>query len=71
MKVICDNSSAACEHYEIWPVHSESAQISREHYEKDVSRHLDDDEAIFSVDIQRVIMLPSLPGMKTCVFTHK
>ena len=65
------NKQSNCEPCMLWNVHMESARISRSHYKQDVARKLEDHEAFLSVDMQKVIMLPRLPGVKTCLFTRR
>ena len=69
-----DCSGAECQSCRGWDDHMEAARISRRHYQQDADRKIEDDdvdEAVLSVDMQKVIMLPRLPGVKTCVFTRR
>jgi len=54
-----------------WKEHIERARVSRKHYQDDGECILEDDTCIMSVDMQKVQMLPRLPGVKTCVFTRR
>ena len=55
-----------------WQQHIESARLSRERYLLDSEdNNYDNHEAHFSVDMQKVIMLPRLPGNKTAIFTRR
>ena len=47
------------------------AADTREDYKLDAKRVNNKDEAIFSVDLQKVIMLPRLPGVKSVAFTKR
>ena len=52
-------------------VHKNNAARSREMYQVDNDKEVNPEDAYFSVDMQKVIMLPRLPGVKTCVFTRR
>lgn len=58
-----------------WKDHSERAKVSRTAYKADVETatvHSAEDETKYlSVDLQKVILLPRLPGMKACIFTRR
>ena len=55
-----------------WRQHIESARLSREKYRQDTEdNNYGNHEAHFSVDMQKVIMLPRLPGNKTAIFTRR
>ena len=81
MKNVCCRSSmrrlitrerlATCLQCEKWQQHSKSATESRLHYRSDAERDLPEDTSIRSVDLQKVIMLPRLPGVKSAVFTRR
>ena len=48
------------------------AKISREMYKADVKVNQNSEDAyIFSMDMQKVIMLPHMPGLKTALFTRR
>ena len=49
--------------------HTTLYQTARAEYEKDKLKDLLDDSIIATTDMQKVIMLPGIPGVKTCVFT--
>ena len=51
--------------------HKKRAEISRKCYQEDALKINKDDESYFSVDLQKVIMLPRLPGVKTVAFTKR
>ena len=48
--------------------HIKTASQARESYRRDKDHELNDDELIASVDMQKVIMLPRIPGLKVVVF---
>ena len=54
-----------------WREHIERARVSRKHYQDDGALIHDDNTALMSVDMQKVLMLPRLPRVKTCVFTRR
>ena len=64
-------TETACQSCSLWSYHMQAAQISRRHYQDDAERTVEDNEAVLSVDMQKVIMLPRMPGVKTCVFTRR
>ena len=51
--------------------HIKTASQARESYRRDKDRELNDDELIASVDMQKVIMLPRIPGLKVVVFCKR
>ena len=54
-----------------WVEHITRARESREAYQRDRDTFPAEDEFFFSADMQKVIMLPRLPGNKQCVFTRR
>ena len=52
-------------------IHSEDYQIAREAYENDKGKTVPSDSIIASTDMQKVVMLPRMPGVKTCIFTKR
>ena len=56
-----------CAHYKI---HIESANRARERYKADAVKD-GNETSVKSVDLQKVIMLPRLPGNKTAIFTKR
>ena len=51
--------------------HLEMARIGRAMYRQDKEREVGDNEVVISSDMQKVIMLPRMPGIKNCVFTRR
>ena len=51
--------------------HLERARIARDKYREDKEREPEEDEVIISSDMQKVIMLPRMPGIKNCCFTKR
>ena len=49
----------------------EVATILRKEYRKDVEKSFSDTEKCFAVDMQKVIMLPVMCGVKSCLFTPR
>ena len=60
------NICALCRDYN---KHINNAGISRSEYRKDCEESIPDDVIKVAVDMQKVIMLPSIPGEKTAIFT--
>jgi hypothetical protein len=49
-----------------------SVEYARNAYKADAAKSDENPEEYFgSVDLQKVIMLPRMPGVKTCVFTRR
>ena len=63
-------SAEECDLCRSWDMHVESARISRKHYKSDMEKNADD-EVFLSCDMQKIIMLPRMPGIKSCVFTRR
>jgi len=63
-------SAEECDLCSSWDLHMESVRISRMHYKNDCEK-VASDEAFLSCDMQKIIMLPRMPGIKTCVFTRR
>lgn len=57
-----------CQHYS---EHIRRRDMARAAYKVDAGRTPDDQEVITSVDLQKVMMLPRLPGVKSCAFTKR
>lgn len=57
-----------CRKYE---EHKKSAGQSRSHYQADAQKDWPEDWSVRSVDMQKVIMLPHMPGVKTALFTRR
>ena len=64
-------TAETCLQCEKWQKHSQSATESRLHYRSDAERDLPEDTSIRSVDMQKVIMLPRMPSVKSAVFTRR
>lgn len=54
-----------------WIKHKKAASSARRHYNEDSGKNWPDDCSIQSADLQKVLMLPRLPGNKTAVFTKR
>ena len=65
-----DCSAEECDVCRSWSLHIESARTSRMHYKTDLDKD-DADEVFLSCDMQKIIMLPRMPGVKSCVFTRR
>ena len=58
-----------CEECTSFEKHQKTANITRKMYKKDSSNNQNNDK--FSADLQKVVMLPRMPGIKTLVFTKR
>ena len=52
-------------------LHMQNATSSRQQYREDKEKNCGDKEKFFSVDMQKVIMLPVMLGVKKCIFTPR
>ena len=52
-------------------MHAMRAKISREEYRRDVNRNKSENIIYFARDMEKVIMLPQLPGLKKVIFTRR
>ena len=64
-------TSVECHHCNEHDQHLKRSALSRHYYQIDAAKNNSTVESIFSVDLQKVIMLPHLPGVKTVVFTKR
>ena len=60
-----------CDFCSSYAEHKIKAQISLLKYKEDSLKVNTDKESYFSVDLQKIIMLPRLPGVKTVAFTKR
>ena len=60
-----------CEICDEFTEHITLANEGRNAYRLDKKRDLDANEVVFSVDMQKVIMLPRMPGLKVAVFCKR
>ena len=61
----------ACEACAEWQQHIDNAKTARGLYQSDAAREQQDECAIISTDMQKVMLLPRMPGIKTCAFTQR
>ena len=54
-----------------WKEHFMRAKKSRKCYREDAKKDWGDEYCVRSADLQKVIMLPRMPGVKTAVFTKR
>ena len=66
-----DEEGNTCDECQAFSVHKTNAARSREMYKNDNAKETNIEDAYFSADMQKAIMLPRLPGVKTCVFTRR
>ncbi len=60
-----------CPQCERWHKHQTEAAETRLHYRSDADKDWPGDTSVRSVDLQKVIMLPRMPGVKSAVFTRR
>ena len=60
-----------CKTCENWKHHVQKAQLSRQDYKKDSELDWPSNISVRSVDMQKFIMLPRIPGVKTIAFTKQ
>ena len=66
---VCGNTCDICT---IYLKHIEEKQLSLSCYSADKEKAVTDKETVYlSCDLQKVILLPRLPGYKTCLFTSR
>ena len=66
-----DNDEKTCETCKKHKNHHERAKISREVYRKDASLNKTSEGAYLSMDMQKILMLPHVCGIKTALFTRR
>jgi ssDNA-binding Zn-finger/Zn-ribbon topoisomerase 1 len=66
-----DDNTKECDDCQKWKVHFEWAEMARKLYREDGAKDYDGSVSIRSVDLQKVIMLPRIPGLKTAIFTWR
>jgi hypothetical protein len=66
-----DSAAETCEESTEWHDHFRKASGARARYREDAEAEWPSNHSVRSVDLQKVIMLPRLPGIKTTVFTKK
>ncbi|KAK3802709.1 hypothetical protein RRG08_001971 [Elysia crispata] len=59
-----------CDSCKIQLEHKQNYVSGRIHYKKDTEEDADERTTIYKADMQKVIMLPSMPGVKSCVFVN-
>lgn len=65
------SESSDCPECLRWNKHKQSALESHQSYQADAVRDWPDMTSVRSVDLQKVIMLPHMPGVKSAVFTRR
>ena len=65
------SEGCTCNDCQIWKCHVTRAQEAREMYRADATAQWSSDYSVRSVDLQKVIMLPRMPGVKSSVFTRR
>ena len=65
------NISVECHHYNEHDQRLKRSALSKHYYQIDAAKNNSTVGSIFSVDLQKVIMMPPLPGVKTVVFPKR
>ena len=53
-------------------IHKQKASISRQHYDADKKKDTQPGTEVYvSANVQKVLMLPAMTGVKSCVFTNR
>ena len=60
-----------CDSCKLFSGHIQMAIEAREHYKQESKKDVNTDEIIMSVDLQKVLMLPRLPGLKIAIFCKR
>ena len=70
-----DGSESNCNECNDWSEHKKNSETAREKYQNDKNLFIElpdtKEVAYFSVDMQKVIMLPRMEGCKTALFTRR
>lgn len=67
----CDDEVMDCLQCERWRKHKNFALQNRLAYQADAEKDWQGDTSVRSVDLQKVIMLPRMLGVKTAIFTWR
>ncbi|CAM4570854.1 unnamed protein product [Leuciscus chuanchicus] len=65
------NQATDCPECMAWIKHKKAANSARRHYKEDSGKDWPDDWSVQSADLQKLVMLPRLPGNKTAIFTKR
>ena len=74
LKKTCSTSlpkHEGCDSCQRFGKHIITAIAAREHYKEDARKDIDPNEIIMSVDLQKVMLLPRLPGLKKAIFCKR
>ena len=63
--------SETCDDCSEWRCHVARAKIARKRYQTDCEAEWPSDTSVRSVELQKVLMLPRIPGIKSIVFTKR
>ena len=70
-EIILRITPGVCEHCDVWLEHIKSAKLTRKEYRRNADTYPEKGVYCMSADMEKVIMLPRLPGVKTAVFTRR
>ena len=62
--------TGVCDECDSWSKHYENAALSRIAYRKDADSYPEPGKLFVSGEMQKLIMLPRIPGIKKCIFTR-
>nr|CAH7712410.1 unnamed protein product [Callosobruchus chinensis] len=71
IEIIMEKRNKNCNTCENWRTHIKKAELARVNYRIDAEKPASEDEVIFSVDLQKVIMLPRCEMFKSVIFTGR
>ena len=60
-----------CKNCMMFVTHITAAKEARKGYKRDAKHKFEDNEIVLSVDLQKVIMLPTLPDLKSSIFCKR
>ena len=60
-----------CKQCSDWQIHISKANLARNAYREDKKKQGNANEQYFAADLEKMIMLPRLPGMKSAIFTRR
>ena len=61
----------SCSQCADWREHNERARLARKHYISDKDIQCNASSVFLSTDMQKIVMLPAMPGVKSAVFTRR
>lgn len=68
---ITPSNNSFCQILDHWEQHKERAKTEREKCKQDCETTLTADEIVVSADMQKILLLPRIPGIKSCIFIRR